>query len=420
MKQYPFPKNRWTAAAFGLFLFAMLLLARDTLITSIVVGFYKSQFLMLALMGLLGLVFVLYNRRNLRQIVTDRRLGLILGFALLLIAVMVLKRDWQMMYFSILLCLIFPVFLTFFTDTNRVAKYYVVTLTLLSVYALICTYVLRKLGYAGIVPRPSTRTNDAGMVFFDYGLCFAVDHMFWHRNFGIFREPGVYQFFLLLGLYLNHYHVQWEKERSRWIFGILLAVTMLSTYSIGGFAELGLFAVFVYLDKKYYRTKAGRWVGIGCVAAGLAVVAAVLIESQKPDFVLSPLYELYDMFLRLTTPSDSSVDRTSALMTDLRMFLDHPLLGAKIAPVLHGTNHNTSSTLILFAIAGIAGGVLHLVSWIALLWKKERNVLGNLVLLLIFLMSFNTQNLVADVFFWLFPVMALTERGLPLFRKKEA
>ena len=45
MKQYPFPKNRWTAAAFGLFLFAMLLLARDTLITSIVVGFYKSQFL---------------------------------------------------------------------------------------------------------------------------------------------------------------------------------------------------------------------------------------------------------------------------------------------------------------------------------------------------------------------------------------
>ena len=126
------------------------------------------------------------------------------------------------------------------------------------------------------------------------------------------------------------------------------------------------------------------------------------------------------MFLRLTTPSDSSVDRTSALMTDLRMFLDHPLLGAKIAPVLHGTNHNTSSTLILFAIAGIAGGVLHLISWIALLWKKERNVLGNLVLLLIFLMSFNTQNLVADVFFWLFPVMALTERGLPLFRKKEA
>ena len=45
---------------------------------------------------------------------------------------------------------------------------------------------------------------------------------------------------------------------------------------------------------------------------------------------------------------------------------------------------------------------------------------GNLLLLVIFLMSFNTQNLVADVFFWLFPVMALVERGLPLLHKKEA
>ena len=420
MKQYPFPKNRWTAATFGVFLFALLLLARDTIITSVIVGFYKSQFLMLALMGLLGLAFLVYNRHNLRQIVTDRRIFLIFALTLFFVWVMVLKQDWQIMYFSILLCLIFPVFLTFFTDSSRVAKYYVVILTLLSVYALITTYLIRKLGYMGIITHPRSVTNDAGMVFFDYGLSFAVDHRYWHRNFGIFREPGVYQFFLLLGLYLNHYSVEWKRERTRWIFSVLLAVTMISTYSIGGFAELGLFAVFLYLDKKYYRTKAGRWVGIGCIAAAVAVVILVIIEAQKPEFVYSPLYELYDMFIRLTTASDSSVDRGSALITDLRMFLDHPLLGTKIAPVLHGTNHNTSSTLILFAITGIIGGLLHLATWVALLWKKQRNVFGNLLLLLIFLMSFNTQNLVADVFFWLFPCMTLVERGLPLLTKKEA
>ena len=420
MKQYPFPKNRWAGAAFGLYLFAMLLLARDTLITSVKLGFYRSQFLMLALMGLLGVVFLIFNCRNLRQILTDRRIILILAVTLLFAGVMVLKRDWQMMYFSILLCLFFAVFLTFFTDSAAVAKYYVVILTALSIYALIATYVLRKLGYMGVIPYPKSVTNDAGMIFFDYGLCFAVDHRYWHRNFGIFREPGVYQFFLLLGLYLNHYRVRWEKEGVRWFFTIALTVTLISTYSIGGFAELGLFAVFVYLDKKYYRTKLGRWALIGCIAAAVAVVIAVLIEAQKPEFVYSPLYEFYDMFVRLTTHSDSSVDRGSALATDLRMFLDHPLLGSKIAPVLHGTNHNTSSTLILFAITGVFGGLLHLATWVALLWRKDRNVLGNLLLLLIFLMSFNTQNLIADVFFWLFPCMALVEWGLPLLRKKEA
>ena len=168
----------------------------------------------------------------------------------------------------------------------------------------------------------------------------------------------------------------------------------------------------------YFRDLDGPIAGLK--AAAVAVVILVIIEAQKPEFVYSPLYELYDMFIRLTTASDSSVDRGSALITDLRMFLDHPLLGTKIAPVLHGTNHNTSSTLILFAITGIIGGLLHLATWVALLWKKQRNVFGNLLLLLIFLMSFNTQNLVADVFFWLFPCMTLVERGMPLLTKKEA
>ena len=419
MNRYPFPKNRWTCAAFALFLFAVLLLARDTLITSVIVGFYRSQFLMLGAMGMLAAAFLIYHRRSLRQILTDGRVLLILLLSMFFAAVMVLKRDWQIMYFSILLCLLFPVFLTFFVDSSQVAKYYVVILAVLSVYALIATYVLRKLGYMGVIPHPRSVTNDAGMVFFDYGLCFAVDHRYWHRNFGVFREPGVYQFFLLLGLYLNLYQVKWEKEGVRWLVTALLAVTMISTYSISGFAELGLFAVFFYLDKQYYRTRLGRWVVIGCVAAAAALVMAVITVVQKEQFGNSPLYELYDMFLRLTTPSDSSVDRGSALITDLRMFLDHPLIGSKIAPVLHGTNHNTSSTLILFAILGVAGGLLHLASWIALLWNKERNVMNNLLLLLVFLMSFNTQNLTADVFFWLFPFMALVERGLPLLRKKE-
>ena len=216
MKQYPFPKNRWTGAAFGLFLFVLLLLARDTIITSVIVGFYKSQFLMLALMGLLGLAFLIYNRRNLREILTDKRIFLILALTLFFVAVMVLKRDWQIMYFSILLCLIFAVFVTFFADSESVARYYVVILTALSVYALIATYVLRKLGYLGAIPHPQSVTNDADMVFFDYGLCFAVDHRYWHRNFGIFREPGVYQFFLLLQRIL-------PVRTLNWLVGLLYA-----------------------------------------------------------------------------------------------------------------------------------------------------------------------------------------------------
>lgn len=412
MKQYPFSENRWTVAAFGAFLFAMLLLARDTLMTSVRLGFYRSQFLMLALMGSLGLAFLVKNRRSLGQLLRDGRLAFLIAFSALMLLIMVLKRDWQMMYFSILLCMVFPVFLTFFTDSSRVGKYYVGILTALSLYSVIATYLLRPMVWAGAFSVP-VRVNSAGMEFLDFGLCFAVDNRYWHRNFGIFREPGVYQFFLLLGLYLTVYTVQWRRKWTGWAAGLVLTVTMITTFSIGGIAELALFAVFAYFDRGCYRTKSGKIVGICAIGAAAGAVGFLYYQFRQPGFVHTIYFEFYDMFVRLTTDSESLLDRLSAVFTDVDFFLKHPLLGEKLAPVLHGTNHNTSSTLVLYAVLGFFGGTVNLAAWIALLWKRDRFFLGNLMLLGIFLMSFNTQNLTADLFFWLFPCMALVERSLP-------
>ena len=124
------------------------------------------------------------------------------------------------------------------------------------------------------------------------------------------------------------------------------------------------------------------------------------------------------MCLRVFTDSDSATDRMDAIRTNLRFITGNPLTGDVIAEVLHGTNHNTSSTLLLYAILGVVGGTLHVAGWIALVWKRERNVLGNLILLVIIFLSFNTQNLLADVFFWLFPMMALTEKVVPMMKRK--
>ena len=139
---------------------------------------------------------------------------------------------------------------------------------------------------------------------------------------------------------------------------------------------------------------------------------------NQPGFNKSILYEFYDMFIRLTTDSDSKLDRQNAILTNLQFFFRNPLAGNPIAEVLHGTNHNTSSTMLLYAILGVAGGTLNVAAWIALLWKRERKIIGNLILMVTMFMSFNTQNLTANVFFWLFPMLALGERGLPLIKKE--
>ncbi len=417
MKQYTFLKTKWGKAVFGLLLLGLLMLSRDTLTASSLVGFAKSQFLMLGGICVLGLCFLAVNRRDWKQILTDPRVLAMVAVSGILLVPMVLKRDWQLMYFSILLCLLVPVFLTYFSTYREIAKYYVVLLVCLGLYSVIATYGLKELSNAGKLS-VDVIYNSNGWDFYNYGLAYVVPWEAWHRNFGIFREPGVYQFFLLLAMYLNHYAVDWKKAWLQWLVDLVLIVTMVSTFAVGGYIEMALFFLFLYFDKKWYRDRWGKRLGIAAALAVLGVIALILIGLQMPLFGKTIFYDFYDMFLRLTTKSNSLMDRLDAIFVSLELYLYNPMVGDTISNVLHGTLHNTSSTLILFAVMGTLGGGLHVASWVALLWKKERSLLGNLILMVILFMSFNTQNLVANIFFWLFPMMALTERGLPMLGKK--
>ena len=417
MKQYPILHGKAAKAVFGLFLTAMLFLSRDTLFSSCILGFAESQILMMGLILLLGGVFLWKNRRSLGPILKDPRMAVLMGAAVFLVLPMVLKRDWQLMYFSILLCVLTSVFLTYFTSSREVAKYYVVILVVLGAYSILATYGLKPLARAEIIS-PRMFRNSSQWRFYDFWFAYVVRSGHWHRNFGIFREPGVYQFFVLLATYLNNYSVDWDKQWKLWACNVVLAFTMLSTFALGGFAEFGLFILFVFFDKKWYRETWGR------IAAALVLVVLLVIAGcffyyfNRPEFVHTIFYEFYDMFLRLTTDSDSMLDRKAAIVANLEFFTRNPLVGDTIANVLHGTNHNTSSTLLLYAVLGVVGGTVNVAAWIALLWKRDRNLFGNLVLMLILFLSFNTQNLVANVFFWLFPMMALVERGLPMLKKE--
>lgn len=417
MKQYPLLNSRASKIAFGMFLMAMLFLSRDTLFSSCLVGFAQSQILAMGLILLLGMVFLWQNRKNLPEVLKDPRMLVLAASALILILPMAVKRDWQLMYFSILLCVLTSVFLTYFIASREVAKDYVLLLTVLGVYSMFVTYVLKTPARTGIIT-PPVFYNSNDWEFFNFGFAYVNTAKYWHRNFGIFREPGVYQFFVLLAVYLNNYSVDWNRQWKLWVCNVLLAFTMLTTFALGGFAELGLLIVFLYFDKKWYREKWGKFAGIAAVAAIVGAVGYFFYRMNQPYFNKSILYEFYDMFIRLTTDSDSMLDRQDAITANLQFFFRNPLAGARVAEVLHGTNHNTSSTMLLFAILGTGGGVLNVAAWIALLWKRERSLIGNLVLMVIMFLSFNTQNLVANVFFWLFPMMSLVERGLSLLKKE--
>lgn len=411
MRLYPFPEKKIWKILFAVYLFALLMLARNGMLSCVLWGFYKTQILMLLIMGAGVLAFAVVNRRELKQIFTDRRMLAAAVCGVVILLPMVVKRDWQLMYFSILIYLLFAVFLSYFISLKDTAKYYVLILCALSVYAILATYVLRLLPDEGLVNFPIF-FNDKGRDYYNFGLAFVSITHVKERNFGIFREPGIYQYFLLLALFLTNYTVEWKSRKQLWLANLILAATMVTTMATGGVVELGLFVVVVFFDKKMYRDKRLLWIAIG-LAAALAVVLAVSFAARNRIYRM-----VYDtLFEKFINRSDSVTERTEAIIVDLQLFLQHPIFGTRLSDVLHAVRNNTTSTMILYAVFGILSGSFHIVAWTALVWSRERRVWANLALLVILFMSFNTQNLTGDVFFWLFPVMALVERGLPLLNK---
>lgn len=411
MRQYRFFEGRVKNILIGFLVFGMLLLSRNTLISTSLLGFQRSQFLMLGLIFVAAVVFLILNRDYFKEILMDWRVAIAILICGILLMPMIVKQDWQMMYFSILLCPLFAIFLTYFVSYQEVSKTYVTIIAVFSAYSVVATYFLRMLPDSGLLRVPEFyNAND--VAFYNFGLSFVSQSYVKNRNFGIFREPGVYQYFLLLGLFLNNFTVSWQKASKQWLVNGILAVTMLTTLATGGFVELGIFAVILFLYKKLYRSRKACIVVIIGILIG--AIALALIVRQKGQLY----WELYGMFISKFLPGEESgIDRANSIIQNALYFFHNPLVGEKISEVLYSVQNNTSSTMILFAILGVLGGVLNVAAWFALVWKKEQGIITNLGLLLVLFMSFNTQNLVADVFFWLIPTMAFIERGKPLMER---
>lgn len=413
MNYYRFPEKKPLRILFACLLAVLLLLTRDAMYSMMVWDFYACQTYSFIIMGLMVAAFVWVNRRNLKQILLDQRMLMLIAATLIVLVPMVIKRDWQLMYFSILIGIYFAVFLSYFVTLQEVSRCYVFFMVLVSVWSVLCTYVIRGVVDAGILSVPVVY-NTKDFRFFNFILAIVPETYVKYRNFGVFREPGVYQFFILIALYLNNYTLSWDKDWKLWAVNAILAVTMLTTFATGGVIELALFALVLFIDKKLYKKKIA-WVIvlIGVAAAGIVIAYLAMTGSDLYNI-------LYYMLVGKFQPGeDSSSDRFAAIGMGLEFFLRHPLVGEKLATVLHSTANNTSSSLILYAGLGVLGGTFHAATWVAFVWKKERKVWVNLALLVILFMSFNTQNLTWNIFFWLFPTMALAEKGLPLLKARK-
>lgn len=411
MNYYRFPDNKLHKACFPLFLLVLQMVSRSTMYTSTFLGFALSQVIMIGTVLTIGVLFLLNNRRNLRPVFQDRRMIAFAASAVVILVPMLVKQDWQLMYFTILLGWFFAIFLTYFTTVSEVSRWYVLIMTAFSAISLVGLFVLKPLVHAGVLSG-NPFDSPGGWHMYNFGLTFVVNQNNHYddalRAFGIFREPGLYQIFLFVAIQLNNYWVQWKKQWQMWVVDVILFVSLLTTFATGGVLALGLYIVFLFFDKGLYRDRRLQILAVAAVAAGIGLLVYAL--SQGGTWA----YELVGMVEKIYNRTYSFTDRVDAIFADAAFFFANPVFGARLSEVVYAVPNNTATSPILFAVFGAVGGCVHVLSWVALAWKKERNILMNLILMVILFVPFNTQNVIADMFFWLFPIMALAEKGLPM------
>ena len=411
MNRFPFPNEKKWKLLFALYLFLLVYFTRDSQAGLYLLGFTKAQVLSFAVTGLTGLVFLLHNRKHLSSIFWNGRVLLALLFSLTVLIPMILKRDWQLMYISMVYCTLIGVLISYFASLEQTAKAYVLLFSFLGAYSLLCTYLLRIPADRGMLV-PPVFENSFQAKFYNYLLCYVSVSFAKSRNFGIFREPGVYQFFLFLALYLNNYQISWEREKTMWLLNGTLTLTMLSTFSTAGVAVTVIFWVALLFEKQVFSAPLGR--KLCCLCGLLLLLFWGILVLFKP-----PLYtQLYLMAEKLFTSNSSLNDRLDCIPFNLYVIQWHPLKGRELAYILETVTHNTSSSTILFAVLGVFFGWLNLFGWITLVFRGSGSLPAKLLSLAALAVTFNSENLITNPIFWLFPILVLTEGLLPLFGRK--
>lgn len=395
------------SCVWALWLLAMLYLCRDSIYVNTWIGFLPSYILQFVLFAM-GFVMLLWtNKAGLGKLILSRRSAFAFCSAVVLLLPMLVKRDWQLMYFSVLFAVVYAVLVSFWIDLKSLSGLFVIVMTVLAAFSVVCTYGLRFLADNGISV-PPVLINAIDTHFYNYGLSVVyIESLRW-RCVGIFREPGVYQFFLILALYLHNDICEWNNRVFYWIINIILGFTMLATLAYGGIVEMALLVIVLFFEKGWYKNRR-------CQILAAAMILALVAAYNIIHWIDGPLWgEIWMLKHKFSMGGESVTDRFGSIIVNTKLFLQSPLFGTNAAQILYHPDilNNTSSTTIIMAMFGLAGAALHIGSWMTLTWKCGRCFVFNLLFALILAMSFNTENLIADIFLWLFPIMAVCEKIL--------
>lgn len=257
---------------------------------------------------------------------------------------------------------------------------------MLAVISVICTFIAEiSLSVFSIFP---VFYNSANTAFYNLGVYMIPTSSILLRNYGIFREPGVYQMFLILALIFHVYYT--EKIKVRHLFIFILAIVL--TFSTTGYIALLFFLILLLIKKNdFFSDNKKKYIIVVLIMIG------ILYMVTQTD-LLSSEGIVFDKFSNMKRTT--MIARFSSVFANLEIWKGNPLFGAGLITVsemfpilsyqLYGkaVSHNTNTLLCELATYGVIYTGIIVYGYIKLSNAMSTRVIERiLILLVIFILS---------------------------------
>lgn len=315
---------------------------------------------------------------------------------------MVANQDVDNRFFYHLVIIILAVMVSSELSETDFVISYCKCMKLFSIASLI-EYVVFLLAYRITLIAPQI-TNLSGAQFSNWFLAVSLNKEYYfiypYRNWGIYREPGVYMCFLILALIFQLFYCEWNAINVLIYFSALI-----TTFSTGGyivaFALLVLYAIESMSVRKIQNRKL-----IGIIVLSVVVCGCVLY-----------FWEFIDkwVFAKFAQEGGSADSRFGAVLSNLFLFFRKPFLGngwtnmsvdfSTIQDIIV-SNHNTNTFLLLFAVYGLVVGIIMLGGTTSFFIGKNKVFLG-VCLALCWIITLSNENLSLNVVVYIIAVYGI-------------
>lgn len=235
-----------------------------------------------------------------------------------------------------------------------------------------------------------------------------VSQYSYYRNFAIFIEPGRFQIFICIGLFIEFFY----EKKIRWKYLIIYFLALLTCGSTNGFVS-GVIIILAYvINNNSNESLNNKIFRLLIVLLFLIIVLDILYNENSTlkvyiDKIVEKLSGL-NVSNYSYQETGSALDRRRSFDVALRMFVSNPVIGTGYNGWVVFKKHLSSYDFIMtfsplnwFARFGFLYGVLANFFFVTLFCSRIKKIRCKLLIAIAMILMISTQEVTDNQFIWI-------------------